>query len=245
VATGINLLGDDRDMNAYAAGETRVKVLYILGWGRSGSTILDNVLGQVEGFFSAGELHYLWDHLQRRRPCGCGKPIDECPVWSKVSAAVLDSPERQGVSPGDLVRLQREEMRLHHTLRLMATKSKAVARGDLYSYAAVASNLYTAIAHETGARVVIDSTKRPTDAALLRFLKDVDGYLVHLVRDPRAVAYSWQRRKQQIDRPTEMDRYGALASSINWLTFVAKKERHVRTVLTTDSLRCQVPRNPP
>lgn len=38
-----------------------VKVLYIAGWGRSGSTILDNVLGQVEGFFSGGELSYLWE----------------------------------------------------------------------------------------------------------------------------------------------------------------------------------------
>jgi len=34
------------------------KVLYIAGWGRSGSTILDNVLGQLDGCFSTGELNY-------------------------------------------------------------------------------------------------------------------------------------------------------------------------------------------
>jgi hypothetical protein len=29
----------------------KIKVLYIAGWGRSGSTILGNILGQVAGFF--------------------------------------------------------------------------------------------------------------------------------------------------------------------------------------------------
>jgi len=42
-----------------ASVEPTARVLYIAGWGRSGSTILDNVLGQVDGFFSAGELMFL------------------------------------------------------------------------------------------------------------------------------------------------------------------------------------------
>ena len=37
----------------------RVKVLYIVGMGRSGSTILANSLGEVDGFFSAGEICYM------------------------------------------------------------------------------------------------------------------------------------------------------------------------------------------
>ena len=40
---------------------SRRRVLYILGWGRSGSTVLGNILGEVDGFFCAGELHYLWE----------------------------------------------------------------------------------------------------------------------------------------------------------------------------------------
>ena len=36
-----------------------VKVLYVAGLGRSGSTILANTLGQVEGFFSGGELNFI------------------------------------------------------------------------------------------------------------------------------------------------------------------------------------------
>jgi hypothetical protein len=214
-ALGMGVMG-----SGDSAGTTSVKVLYILGWGRSGSTILDNVLGQVQGFFTAGELHYLWDHLERKRPCGCRRPISQCPVWSKVSRAVLNARQNPGLEPREIVRWQHQEMRLRHTLRLMVTGKGALAGpAPLCSYSSVASSLYEEIARETGARVVIDSTKRPTDAALLRLLPSVDLYLVHLVRDPRAVAYSWQRHRQQIDRPTEMDRYGALASSINWLAW--------------------------
>ena len=61
------------------------KVLYIAGWGRSGSTILDNVLGQVDGFFSAGELMFLWRRgLIEGRLCGCGRPLRDCDVWMHI-----------------------------------------------------------------------------------------------------------------------------------------------------------------
>jgi len=33
------------------------KVLFITGRGRSGSTILDNLLGQLDGFFSLGQVN--------------------------------------------------------------------------------------------------------------------------------------------------------------------------------------------
>jgi hypothetical protein len=38
----------------------RPNVLFVVGSGRSGSTLLDILLGQIPGFFSTGELHSLW-----------------------------------------------------------------------------------------------------------------------------------------------------------------------------------------
>lgn len=40
--------------------EEKIKVLYIAGWGRSGSRILARTLSQVEGFFHGGELRTIW-----------------------------------------------------------------------------------------------------------------------------------------------------------------------------------------
>jgi hypothetical protein len=66
----------------------RQKVLFIMGMTRSGSTVLDNVLGEVDGFFSAGEVRLIWKRgILESRSCGCGSPVLECPVWREVVAA--------------------------------------------------------------------------------------------------------------------------------------------------------------
>jgi hypothetical protein len=54
-----------------------------------------------------------------------------------------------------------------------------------------------AIPEATGSRVVVDSSKWPGFGALLEATECGEVYLVHLVRDPRAVAHSRLRR---IDR---------------------------------------------
>ncbi|MGH9058576.1 MAG: hypothetical protein ACRDZY_03535, partial [Acidimicrobiales bacterium] len=63
----------------------RVKVLYIAGWGRSGTTILDSVLAQLHGFCSVGELRWLWDRgLTEGWPCGCGAKVAVCEFWKQA-----------------------------------------------------------------------------------------------------------------------------------------------------------------
>jgi hypothetical protein len=56
------------------------KVLYIAGPGRSGSTILEQTLGGVEGWFSCGEVNLLWWDMQ----CGCGANVFACEFWSPL-----------------------------------------------------------------------------------------------------------------------------------------------------------------
>jgi hypothetical protein len=57
-----------------------VRVLYIGGLGRSGSTLLDRMIGQLPGFFSAGEIREVWQQgLRENRPCGCGTPFRPWP----------------------------------------------------------------------------------------------------------------------------------------------------------------------
>jgi hypothetical protein len=63
--------------------------------------------------------------------------------------------------------------------------------------------------------VVVDSSKRPSDGALLRLVDEVDPYFVQLVRDPRAVAYSWSRKKSGYDR--NMRQHGRVYSGVRWL----------------------------
>ena len=67
-----------------------VKVMYIAGWGRSGTTIVDNILNSYDGVFSTGELFYLWSRgLIEKRKCGCGVPFPRCALWGDILDAAF------------------------------------------------------------------------------------------------------------------------------------------------------------
>jgi len=195
-----------------------LKVLSIIGYTRSGSTLLDSVLGQLDGFFSTGELHYLWERgLLEARRCGCGEPLPECPVWTAALAAGFGD----GVpDPLQVGRWQDRSVRSRHTLPLLrGGRGPGIDEAALARYREVAGALYRGIADATGARVIVDSSKRPSDGALTRLLPDVDPYFVQLVRDPRAVVYSWRRVKRELDTDAgdaTMPRQGRVASAFGW-----------------------------
>ncbi len=64
----------------------KLKIIFIAGSGRCGTTLMDNAIGQMPNAFSAGEVRYFWDRgLQQNRLCSCGESFRECPVWSAVT----------------------------------------------------------------------------------------------------------------------------------------------------------------
>ena len=193
-----------------------VKVVAIVGYTRSGSTLLDSILGQLPGFFSTGELHYLWERgLVEGRRCGCGRPIPTCEVWSQVLERAYDGAPPD---PRAVMRWQEGSVRTRHTWGLLRGGGRPVDRRALDAYVPVAASLYRGIAETTSARVVVDSSKRASDGALLRLLPGVEPYVVQLVRDPRAVIHSWRRHKPELDRDgqSEMPRQGRIRTALEW-----------------------------
>ncbi len=168
-----------------------VKVLYVAGSGRSGSTIVDNVLGQLEGVVSVGELRFLWERgVLGDRLCGCGRPFSSCPFWRAVMQDVgaVDAPR--------MVELLARGTRARHVPWLVRARRRPTEVGArLDGLADALGRLYAAIAERAGARVIVDSSKLPPYGELLRHVPGVEPFVVHLVRDPRATAYSWLRRK--------------------------------------------------
>ena len=175
-----------------------VKVLYVAGLGRSGSTILANTLGQVDGFFSGGELNFIWKHaLIENRLCGCGRPSRECPFWRSVF---------EGEFGGQSDSLAREMMRLQYAgartrhIPLMLTKSgRKKIRDRLGKFLDNTGRLYKAIRSVSSSRVVVDTSKEPAYGYALGMVPGIDLRVLHLVRDPRAAAYSWAKKKRQPD----------------------------------------------
>ncbi|CAK0744362.1 conserved hypothetical protein [Gammaproteobacteria bacterium] len=61
-------------------------ILYIAGYGRSGSTVLDLKLGKRFGCVSLGEISSLYADANRYQSarCGCGSGYDECSLWGPL-----------------------------------------------------------------------------------------------------------------------------------------------------------------
>lgn len=182
---------------------TRPKVLSIVGPGRGGSTIVSRILDATDGVFSAGELRWLWSRdLLEQRLCGCGDPPAQCPIWSAVVEATLEIPaaeqrgDRLARAVADVVAAQEyagARRNRHRVLTGPTDRRPPPPRLALLIDHTV--SLLDAVFSATGARVVVDSSKRPSEAAVVAASGRFDHYVLHLVRDPRAVVHSWSRAK--------------------------------------------------
>jgi hypothetical protein len=201
--------------------ESPTKIVFIMAHGASGTTILGNALGELDGFFHAGELRTLWgEGLAGKHTCGCGEPFLACPVWGEVLREGFGA----ALSADDIATFahwHRQTIRVRTTPRLLRMRpGKLDEWPALAAYADVAARLDRAIARVTGARVIVDSSKRTGDAALLRLLPGVDPYILHVVRDPRAVAYSWSHRSGEAPGPyasaAEWTAFGIVGEAVKW-----------------------------
>jgi Sulfotransferase family len=205
--------------------EERVKVLYVVGLGRSGSTILSNSLGQIRGYFSAGELNFIWRYnVIENRLCGCGRPFRECPVWTKVMDEAFGGMDV--VDPREMMRLQASGTRTRHIPLMLAHRGERVLKERLEKLLMNYGRLYDTIASVTGSRVVVDSSKEPAHGYAMSMVPGVDFRVVHLIRDPRAAAYSWLKKKPQPDSEEieHMVRFSPAKSSALWDTWNASAE---------------------
>jgi sulfotransferase family protein len=195
-----------------------VRLLYVGGVPRSGSTLADMMIGQLPGHVGVGELYYLWSDGPRHNVrCACGEVFRECPFWTKVGDRAY------GGWPGSLVAemltLQRMVDRTPRIPQLLAAPAGSPFDRARTRYTDRLTALYEAIAETSGASVVVDSSKRPSLAFALRRAAGIDLAIAHVVRDPRGVAYSW--RKTVPDGAThrgEMPRWSTGTVSRRWIT---------------------------
>lgn len=205
--------------------EDKVKVLYIAGFGRSGSTILGNVLGEIEGFFHGGEFNFIWErNLLENRLCGCGAPFGDCEVWGSVLKRAFGA--IGGADAREMVRSQASGTRTRHIPLMFSASGRRMLASRLEKFMNRLQKLYGAAQENTGSRVIVDSSKLPAYGYVLGTTPGIDLYVVHLVRDPRAVAYSWLRKKLQpdTDKLAYMLQMNTAKSSVLWDVWNASSE---------------------
>ena len=164
-----------------------VSLLYLVGAGRSGTTLLSRLLALQEGYRAVGEVRDITDRARHALPCGCGVSHATCPFWAPVLEYL--SPARTAQAWNDAV------------LAGQADQIRAFARpsGDapaLRRAQPVLRSVYEALSD--GADVVVDESKTPWFGYLLAVQPWADVRFVEVVRPPLEVLASAQKRKDYV-----------------------------------------------
>jgi len=190
----------------------RIKLVYILGEYRSGSTILSVLLSADPSVCSTGELRTLPEKFwTTTRPCSCGEAPLACPFWSKVYAACDGRVDLHKLAAGaHRYESYRSIPRLFFA-RLIGSK-------QLDDHARRFAEFLRVIAETRGQNVVVDTSKDPVRGFVSsRTAKyGLDIYYVHTVRDGRAVAHSRTNRPYGGTYPHEELTRSAWNFALRW-----------------------------
>jgi hypothetical protein len=193
------------------------KVLYIAGYGRSGSTILDILLSQADSHVGAGELTFLFEAVDGGEDCSCGQKLDVCPTWGSV----LDG---LGCDSDDVAEAKILSRRLE---TIPGRTAESGAYKDLWR------RTLKTTSDVVGADCVVDSSKtsrrkwrRPL---LLDQIDDLDLRVIHLVRDPKDVMQSIEKgsNKALEGRENTRIRGGAYRGLASWTFANTLVETHL------------------
>ncbi|MDH3706555.1 MAG: sulfotransferase [Acidimicrobiia bacterium] len=204
-----------------AAASGPVPLIYIGGVGRSGSTLLNDLLGQHPDAVAVGELVHLFQRgLVENNLCGCGQRFGVCPFWQAVGHDV--GGDWDAAAGAEYLAMKARVDRNRHSLSLLSPVSTPGFAASLRAWGSFYDRLIGALRRQTGATVVVDSTKQISTALLLRRLGGVDLRIVHLVRDSRGVAFSWTKEKRKVevvDDDAMMNRYPPALMGWRWLSW--------------------------
>jgi len=192
---------------------SELRIIYIAGYGRSGSTLLERILASHASIWGTGELASLPYVIDDERTlCSCGQPIRACEFWGKVIAKLEDQ-SRQ--------RWRRTQGMIESPFGVcLLLKQNGVA----LAYKEITHAVMRAVWEElpSGVRYIVDSSK----TARRRWLRPlslarhagIPIKVIHLVRDGRGCLWSQLRgsnRKMEMGEPAQQ-RLPALRTALSW-----------------------------
>lgn len=195
------------------------KVLFIGGLGRSGSTLIEKMLNEWKQTFAVGETIHLWERgITDGERCGCGEAFAECAHWTAVGQRAF-----KGWSEVDLDEVIGLRWSVDRSRQLPAiANAHRTGRpsADQLRYLDYLRRVLLAAASVAGQpAVLLESSKHLSTAALLALDGSLDVRILHLVRDPRGVAYSWTKEVARPEADNDlMPIYRPSRTAGRWLT---------------------------
>jgi len=198
----------------------RPQVLFIVGAGRSGSTLLERLIADHGDVAAVGELRFLWERgVGQDQRCSCRSTFAECAFWTSVMSEVeSDVGGAERLAGLASTRSHVDRIRYIPFMHIEALRPAAYAR-SYDKFASLITAVYRAIDRVGDHRLILDSSKDPSYAHFLSTLPGIDVAFVNLVRDARAVAHSWRRAKTRPEihwAQAEMDVWPYSKAATDW-----------------------------
>lgn len=205
-----------------------IKLIYIVGSGRSGSTLLARMLGELQEVVSIGEFKHIWQrNFNENQLCSCGLAFSHCPFWQAVIAQA--SQTLGPINGQDILRLQSSLDRIRYMPNILYPSAEF--QDKLAQMGIILAAFFQAVQHVSGKSIIVDSSKEVSRLFLYDALPQIDLYAVHLVRDSRGVAFSWQRKRVRpeiTDKVAYMDLYSPFKAGRRWLLWNVLTEMFAR-----------------
>lgn len=197
----------------------RQKVLFIGGLGRSGSTLIELLLNELPMTLAVGETIHLWERgIRNGERCGCGQAFDHCLHWQAVGDEAFNGWDN--VDLDDVIGLRWSIDRSRRLPAIAASHGRGRPSKAERRYLGYLRRVLLASATVGGGPdVLLESSKHLSTAALLALDDSLDVRVLHLIRDPRGVAYSWTKDVPRPETDGEvMPTYRPARSATRWVT---------------------------
>lgn len=198
--------------------------LFIGGYERSGSTVLERYLGADSSYTPIGELRYFFSRgVLRDEVCSCGEIFSRCPMWREVVRVAFGSV--------DSARSIAFELHANGIDRIRLLLRPPPMRRDLLAAVAAIRRLHSAIDVVCGPSIKIDSSKYPS-WLFLSLLAQPQGRVLVIRRDLAGTIESKRRTVVRPEVPDEtvlMPSSSALRTWLDWTISNGLVQRVSRT----------------
>lgn len=176
-------------------------IVFIVGMGHSGSTIMDKSMGNIDGCFSYGELVNLSKVIRQNNYCTCGKKITDCSFWNSVNKSLERNFDKSLQKNPDKF-FFRIPFKKHIFNLILCKRETQIVK--LFSDHTQAIYDYT---FKKGFNVLIDSSKDIFRVLLLKkhLSKQYDIRIIHLIRNPVDVTNSYLKSHSKVKYPGMKD----------------------------------------
>ena len=173
-------------------------ILYIMGTGRSGTTILEILLTNNPGVFGVGEVtHIFQDGFTNDEICSCGKRVSICEFWSSVRELCNWREE-------DISKLNKlfVDIAWHSQFPKVASGLLSSRQKELF----IKTNkcLFQASASVSGANIVVDSSKYAGRALELARAFPNKVKIICLTRSPAGLVNAFKKNDAAEQKPKSL-----------------------------------------